>query len=260
MEIVKWLKKAVGELSKIRSLTSTSGIGNKYALDSSRVDYILARSLYENTEDTYKLGAGFCKPIVNAKVGFMGVPSFMAKDEAAQEVLDDFFSSNTSQMGGTNKKALLEGDCFVWITREETDAILYPETKTRLVYNIIPNEEVVHILRNPVNKSVEGYVLKSNHEWLDESGTKKKTTVMQKITANQRLITLEGDAVPGMSAEPIEEINPWGFIPIVHFKNEADETRLFGRSELEPIEPFLKAYHDVMLHALQGSKMHSTPS
>ncbi|MEG3071041.1 MAG: hypothetical protein RQM92_09705 [Candidatus Syntrophopropionicum ammoniitolerans] len=30
-------------------------------------------------------------------------------------------------------------------------------------------------------------------------------------------------------------------------------------SDLEAMEPFMKAYHDVMLHAIQGSKMHSTP-
>jgi len=32
-----------------------------------------------------------------------------------------------------------------------------------------------------------------------------------------------------------------------------------GQSDIEPIEPLMKAYHDVMLHALKGSKMHSTP-
>src|SRR5699024_1893409 len=49
------------------------------------------------------------------------------------------------------------------------------------------------------------------------------------------------------------------FIPIVHFKNAADEFEKYGRSEIEIIEPFIKSYHDVMLHAMQGSKMHSTP-
>ena len=33
----------------------------------------------------------------------------------------------------------------------------------------------------------------------------------------------------------------------------------YGQSDIEPIEPYVKAYHDVMLHALKGSKMHSTP-
>jgi len=258
---VNWLRKAVGEISKIRNNMIgmvTTGGGNTYTLDSSRVDYRLARALYKNDEDSYKLGAGFCKPIINSKTGFMGVPSFLAKEEDEQEVLDNFFGSNRSKMSNTHKKALMEGDCLVWVTREETDVILFPETKTKLVYNIIPNEEVSQIIRNPINKNVEGYVLRSTNEWIDENGTKRKTNVTQKITTNQRIIKLEGDTVPGIS-NLIEETNPWGFIPIIHFRNEADETRLFGESELESIEPFLKAYHDVMLHALQGSKMHSTP-
>jgi len=152
------VKKAVGEISKIRNAISfTFGAGTKYTLDSSRVDYGLARSLYDNTEDRYKLGAGFCKPIINAKAGFMGVPSYLTEDEEAKEVLDNFFNSNKSKMGGTNKKALLEGDCFVWITREETDAILYPETKTRLVYNIIPNDGgYPGYYATPSAKTVEG--------------------------------------------------------------------------------------------------------
>ena len=33
----------------------------------------------------------------------------------------------------------------------------------------------------------------------------------------------------------------------------------YGQSDIEPIEPLIKAYHDVMMHALKGSKMHSTP-
>ena len=258
---IKWLKKAVGEISKLRNnmigiITGT--YSSKYTLDSSRVDYKLARSLYKNEEDNYKLGSGFAKPIINSKVGFMGVPSYLANDEEAQEVLDNFFSSNRSKMNNTHKNALVEGDCFVWITREETDTILYPETKTKLVYNIIPNEEVVQIIRNPISKRVEGYVLQSATEWFDENGIKRRTKVTQKITAEKRTIKLEGDTVPGIN-NFTEETNTWGFIPIVHFKNEADETRLYGESELESIEPFLKAYHDVMLHALQGSKMHSTP-
>ena len=44
-----------------------------------------------------------------------------------------------------------------------------------------------------------------------------------------------------------------GFIPIVHFKNEGDETEEFGISD-PAIEPFMKAYHDVMMHAIQDPR------
>ncbi len=260
-----WLKKAVGEISKLRDLLSFTGwklqtgtYATPYRLNSSRVDYAKARALYENTDDNYKLGAGFAKPIINTTVGFMGVPRFRSEDEDAQKVLDDFFGANVSRMQQTHRNAMRDGDCFVWITREENeDATLYPEKKVRLVYNIIPPEQVVQIIRNPITGFVREYVLKSEHEWLDESNNTRRCIVTQRISKDRRLIQIEGDTPPDI--QPGEERNPWGFIPIVHFKNEGDETKEFGQSDLEPIEPFMKAYHDVMLHAIQGSKMHSTP-
>lgn len=261
----KWLNWAVGEISKLRDLLSFTGWRlyagtyiTPYRLNSSRVDYAKARALYENTDDAYKLGAGFAKTVINTTVGFMGVPRFRSEDEEAQAVLDDFFSANVSRMQLTHRNAMRDGDCFVWITREENeDATLYPEKKARLVYNIIPPEQVVQIIRNPITGSVREYVLKSEHIWLDESNNTRRCIVTQRISKDRRLIQIEGDTPPDI--QPGEERNPWGFIPIVHFKNEGDETKEFGQSDLEPIEPFMKAYHDVMLHAIQGSKMHSTP-
>lgn len=260
MGVGSWIKRAVGELSRLRRQISTivgSGFSS-YKMDSRRVDYGLARSLYDNVDERYKLGAGFCKPIINVKAGFMGVPAFHSEDKEAEDILSAFFSEQTSKMHRTHKKALFEGDCFVWLMRETTDAVLYPEVQTRLVYTIIPSEEVDTINRDPMTGRVNEYVLKSNMDWVDESGNRRNTKVTQWISAERRKIRLEGDPIPGFPSE-LEEVNPWGFIPIEHFANEKDETRLFGQSELEAIEPFLKAYHDVMMHALQGSKMHSTP-
>ncbi|AYO30815.1 phage portal protein [Biomaibacter acetigenes] len=261
----KWLTWAVGEISKLRDIFSFTGwrlytgtYATPYRLNSSRVDYPKARAIYENIDDAYKLGAGFAKPVINTTVGFMGVPHFRSEDPDAQAVLDDFFGANVSRMQQTHRNAMRDGDCFVWITREETeDAALYPETKARLVYNIIPPEQVVQIIRNPITGSVQEYVLKSEHIWLDESNNTRRCVVTQRISGDHRMIQIDGDTPPDI--QPGEERNPWGFIPIVHFKNEGDETKEFGQSDLEPIEPFLKAYHDVMLHAIQGSKMHSTP-
>ena len=256
---VRRVRRAIGEISKLRGYLPfgiTTGSQVVYQLDSSRVDYTLARELYENTCDEYKLGAGFARGIINAPVAFMGVPQFIPDDETAKDVLDKFFGANRSRMQKTHRNALRDGDCFVWITREEADKELYPELKTRLVYNFIPPEQVDSINRNPVTGDVYEYVLKSRHEWTDEDG-KRQAVVIQRITRETRTIEIEGDPVPGIQ-EGVEE-NPWGFIPIVHFKNEGDETKVYGQSELEPVEPFLKLYHDVLLHAAQGSKMHSTP-
>ncbi|NMA75628.1 MAG: phage portal protein, partial [Bacteroidales bacterium] len=262
----RWIKKAVGEISKLRqNVFSRLGwriiggsYGATYRLDSSRVDYAKARALYKNTDDDYKLGAGFAKPVINTTVGFMGVPSFRIEDENAQIALDNFFGDNVSRMQQVHRDAFRDGDCFVWITREEEeDDELYPEGGTRLMFNIIPPEQVTKINRDTVTGKAREYILKSEHHWEDENGEKRKATIIQRINKERRVILVEGDVPPDL--EPGEESNPWGFIPIVHFKNEGEETEEFGTSDLEAIEPFMKTYHDVMLHAIQGSKMHSTP-
>ncbi|WP_060210323.1 phage portal protein [Sporosarcina koreensis] len=264
--MAKWYNKAVGEISKLRSRLllpfgwgsmTTGTLGAGYKLDSSKVDYELSKALYYNTHDDYKLGAGFAKSVINNTVSFMGVPSYKSTDKEAQEVLDGFFESNISNMQRTTRDSLRDGDCYVWITREEQqDVSLYPEQKVRLVYNFIPPGQVKDIVRHPLTGVVQEYVLVSSHDWEDELGNKKKATITQRIRRGEREIEIDGDTPPDV--EPGIEPTPWDFIPIVHFKNEGDEG-VYGQSDLEPIEPFLKAYHDVMLHAMKGSKMHSTP-
>lgn len=263
--MARWYQKAVGEMSKLRSRISSFGwsliggtFSSAYRLDSSRVDYGLARQMYDNTHDDYKLGAGFAKPVINATVGFMGVPKPKIDDGKPQTVLEEFFIENTSKLQRTIRNAIRDGDAFVWITREGTDNNkLFPGKEKRLVYNIIPPEQVKKINRDPITNNPIEYILESAHQWEDENGNPKKTTIVQRISAERRVIKCDGDVPPGIEEGIFP--NAWGFIPIVHFKNEGDEHEEFGKSDLEPIEPFMKAYHDVALHAIQGSKLHSTP-
>ncbi|MGQ9825681.1 MAG: phage portal protein, partial [Desulfotomaculales bacterium] len=110
-----WFKRAAGEISRLRNFFSASlwalrtGSYSAYKLDSSRVDYAKARALYDNTDDSYKLGAGFARPVINTTAGFVGVPRFRSEDEAAQGILDDFFSTNTSRMMQVHRNALRDG-------------------------------------------------------------------------------------------------------------------------------------------------------
>jgi hypothetical protein len=263
----RWLNRVTGEISKLRSTIARSAfgwrlfggsIGPVYQLNSSKVDYAKARDLYHNEDDDYKLGGGFAKPIINTPVGFMGVPRFRSEDPGAQDALDEFFGANVSLMQQVHRDAFRDGDCYVWITREEVqDADLYPETRgARLIPNLIPPEQVEDIITDPITGHIQEYVLKSRHEWT-EGGKKRKCTVIQRIRRGMRVTEIEGDTPQDI--ERGEFAQPWGFIPIAHFRNEPDSNDKFGRSDLEAVEPFLKAYHDVMMHAIQGSKMHSTP-
>ena len=256
-----WLKKAVGEISKLRqNIFGQFGslIGGQwnvpYVLNSSRVDYDLARQLYHNTHDDYKLGAGFAKPIINTLAGFMGVPRFRCKDEEGQEVLDEHVSRWVSRMQRVHQLCLRDGDCFVMLANLENDDPLYPDEENRIDFIIIPPEQIADIEIDPITRRPKVYTIEARAKW--DAG-QREYTVMQKIAAEEIIVKVEGDAPEGLTNEI--RPNPWGFIPIIHFKNEPEETELYGTSELEAVEPYLKAYHDVMLHAMQGSKMHSTP-
>ncbi|HEY8354396.1 MAG TPA: hypothetical protein VIK69_05210, partial [Methylophilaceae bacterium] len=61
----------IGEISVLRSVFGGFSFFEPYQLDSSRVDYELARALYNNTHDRYKLGAAFARPVINTTAGFM---------------------------------------------------------------------------------------------------------------------------------------------------------------------------------------------
>jgi hypothetical protein len=257
-----WYKRAFGEISKLRqAATGLFGqilIGGNatvpYVLNSGKVDYELARQLYRNTHEDYKLGAGFAKPIINTLAGFMGCPRFTIADEDAQVVLDEYFNRWVSRAQRTHQLSLRDGDSYIYLANLETDDALYPETDSRIEYIIIPPEQVADIEINPLNRQVLAYVLKSRHKWDQDT---KEYTVTQRITKDSIETIVEGDAPEEVVSGT--EPNKWGFIPIVHFKNEPEETEKYGTSELEAVEPYLKAYHDVMLQAIQGSKMHSTP-
>ncbi len=264
--IKRWLDKAQGEISKLRIGSWFFNVRNMYSAPYSlhiegHVDYRRARDLYYNRDDAYKLGAGFAKPIVNTLAGFMGTPKFQCEDDAAQEALEGFCDGLTSTMQRVHQKNLVDGECFLRLVNLPADTTLYPEnkTKTRLGAVIIPPEQIPTggIEYDPVTHEYTAITILTKNKWVDENGDIQEYRYRQRITKGDVTTTVDGKAPDGVVSK--QEINPWGFIPIVHFRNEPDETELHGYSELEPIEPFLKAYNDVMIHAISGSKMHSTP-
>ncbi len=229
-----------------------------YTYDTTTPNYELMRKLYRNRDKKFMLGAGFAAPAVNATAGFMGVPNFRAEDERVQEILDRFILNNTSEMLYTMIDALHLGDAYVWLTREDRSDPLFPEYGNgRIIFNRIPPEEVKSIAKNPLTGEAEAYNLETVHKWTDEQGVAKECVIKQRIIAGMRTIQIDGDKPAG-----IEEGDfplPWKFLPIVHFKNNPDANMEFGNSELEPIIPYMRSYHDTLLSALKGSKMHSTP-
>ena len=254
----KWFKKAIGEISKLLApmVSFTFGRSNSpYALNSQRVNYELTKQLYKNTNDNYKLGAAFARPVIDTTTGFMGTPTLRSEDEAAQAVLDAHFGRWTGRFLVGQRNWLRDGDHYWRLVRvDEGASTLYKNKGPRIDIKVIPAGQIKDIEIDPVTGEILAYVREVRVKW----GERQEYVVTERIAADVTTITREGD-LPLDVQRTEEHTNPWGFIPIVHLKNEAEEDELYGSSDLEPIEPFMKAYHDVMLHAMQGSKLHSTP-
>ena len=73
------------------------------------------------------------------------------------------------------------------------------------------------------------------------------------VTAEQIILEYENNFRPRRVLP-----NPLGFVPAVHLENEPERHQLRGSSDLEPLEPYMKFYNDVMLHAGSASELHST--
>lgn len=255
--ILKRLTRAIGEISVLRRNISWGfSFTIPYTLDSSRVDYKLARELYRNTADKYKLGAGFAKPIINTTAGFMGAPHFTHTDPEADKALEEEMSRWVGKILRINRNTLRDGDVFARIARipnrfnpnEETFGLL-----------LIPPEWVTPII-DPLTGEWQELIIRHPVIVHDKEGRKvNEYSIIERITTRSREIEADSKAPVEVRQKNRTEDNPWGFIPVVHFKNEAEENQLYGTSDLEAVEPFMKAYHDTMLFAVQGSKLFSRP-
>lgn len=261
-----------GEMSNLRARLSAiagGGLYDAYTLSSSKVDYALARQLYRNTHDGYKLGAAFAKPIVNTTAAFVGTPKWKHANEDVQAELNTFTRRYEGTFLDVNRNTVRDGDCYVRLVTEPDRFNPSDDPgNDQLCFRLVPPEWVTPewdpldrsrwlsvSIKHPVKVVIEtaggtrtNPLRREEDHWL-----------LEKITPTEITVSADETAPPELKERNGTFPNPFGFIPIVHFKNEAEESELFGASDLESVEPFLKAYHDVMLHAAQGSRLFSRP-
>ena len=233
---------------------------NNSGYDTSRVDYARARKLYRNSIPQYKLGAHFARPIINYTAGFMGTPHFKTKDnvDEADKALAEFDEKFVSTFLTVNRNMLRDGDVFVRLDYvddrfskqkrfdvrlehpEWCDPILDPVTGE---WDSLVITHPVYPTNRPDSQAKPSYVI-----------TETITPDSFEIKADERAPAEIRTKYPGIAVP-----NPWGFIPVVHYKNEPEENQLYGVSDLEPLEPLLRAYHDTMFVGNQGIRLFAKP-
>lgn len=246
-----------GDLPKFFDPTFAS----EYRLDSSQVDYNLARSLYYNRDQRYKLGAGFARPAIDVPAGFMGVPILRAEDPTsdAQEWLDRSVEGWAGTIRKAHKMVMRDGEVVVRLrpkNRAPAYQALFESGEKDLELALVPTEAFEILGKEEDIDALVG--IKFKHVFLvptegDDQGQTREVVLFETITADQIVLKYENDEQP-MRTLP----NPLGFVPAIHLENEPEMHELHASSDLEPLEPYLMFYNDVMLHAGAASALHST--
>lgn len=242
------LQRLWGELSALR----TSGVrwGNWYAqpytLDSTRVDVKLARELYNNTHESYKLGAAFARPVINTAAGFVGTPQFDYAHDKLGPDLAAWGQRWSGLFGRLTRNVFRDGDAYVRMDSDGRLRLVPPEWVTPVLDPVTGDWREVRI-RYPIIVPSEN------------GGLAQELSMREIITPTSLRIEVDPRAPAELREKAGDGPNPWGLIPMVHFRNEAEENQLYGASELEPLEPFMKAYHDTMLSTVRGSQLFSRP-
>lgn len=232
-----------------------------YRLDSSEVDVDLARSLYYNNNQRYKLGAGFARPTINVPAGYMGVPILRADDPTsdAQEWLDRSMASWAGTIRKAHKMVMRDGEVVVRLrpkNRAPAYQGLFEQGDKDIELALVPTEGFEILGKEEDLDAMEG--IKFKHLFLDttdgdDQGQMREIVLFETVTANQIHLKYENDWKPERTLP-----NPLGFVPAIHLENEPEVHQLHASSELEALEPYLMFYNDVMLHAGSASALHST--
>lgn len=221
----------------------------------SRVNYEKARALYANSLPEYKLGGGFARPIINATAGFMAVPAPTHVEDIVQasDAVAGFFTKEMARLYLGARDCIRDGDAFLRIDYQRDR---FSGRRRFHVRAVVP--DFVEPIDDPLNGGWRAVEIRYP---VTPPAPARPYTILEVLTPSTRRVSIEGEA-PEDARERFSgetEDNRWGLIPIVHFKNESGPEAPFGRSDLEPLEPLFRAYHDTILAGIGGIQQFAKP-
>lgn len=236
------------------------------AYENTTISYDLARSLYRNDGQDSNLGAQFARPIVDLQVDFIGLPTATIQDETVDEFLNkclnDYWADKLTEM---KRNAIRDSTVIVRLVRDTlTDPLSTIEDQFYMRLKLL-NPEQVMLEYEPGNEEhltkavVHHKMIVIDQEGDPESGILPVETeheVYETVTEEQ--ITFY-DKTDNVILEKFSGPNTWKFVPFVEVENEFDSSLNGGQSDLEPVYPFIRAFHDTLTQALTAHKYHSIP-
>lgn len=234
-----------------------------------KVSYNKTRSLYRNDDRKVNLGGGISRRIINSRVDFMELPFPATGDELFDEFLEQcihtYWAADLQQM---IRDSVRDAETVVRIKRHSLENPLVSDEEWEACYlEVIPPERVTIIYRtNGDRREIEtAFVRHEIEEVIEKLDTSGRAITLPQM--RQKVIIEEitprtfryFDQTEGRWRDDLQQVNPWGFVPLCEVLNEYDSALEGGQSDLESSLAFIFALHDVMAAALTAHKAHSIP-
>jgi hypothetical protein len=253
--------------SALRSLFSESFF-QRPAMDKTVVNFDLARSLYRNDNPDYNLGAGFVRPIIDLPAEYMGMPSVSLPSSTDSETLlneciTDYWAPQLQQIF---RDSMRDSKVYVRFRQPNLSNPLFTEEDRRHgKLELIPPEEC----QLSFSPSDQDFIDRAAITHYIEIDTRTDDEILRGMAPRMEehevieIITpTEYSFFDKTQRAPLTDWttkNPWGFVPIWPVWNEFAADLGGGQSDIEPILPFIQAFHEVLEQALSSHKYHSTP-
>jgi hypothetical protein len=237
---------------------------NSVAMEGSRVDYNQARALYRNGGSN-ALGAGFCKPMIDLAVGFMGLPTATSDDPD----FDDFLNSSMhdywpDELQQVFRDAMRDSKVYVRVRRPSlNDPLMILEDAEHCEIECIAPERV-QLDRSPKNKNViERAIISHKITVITDPGSirEQRDPTVEEHEAIE-VITRNSIQWWDRTTDTLLDWggpNPLKFVPIVEVVNEYESYLQGGVSDLETSQVFIAALATLIEQGLTAHKYHSIP-
>lgn len=254
-------------LSKLRGWVSFGDWHKKPVAKGTKVNRDLARSLYRNDSSQHLYAGGFARPIVDLSVEYMGLPSVSTEDGEndafLNECIRDYWAEELQSMF---RDAIRDGDVVVRFYQQRIDNPLYTARDRRHGRLELIAPESVDITFDPVDKDTIIRVV-ITHEIEIDNRTQQDilSGKAPQSTKHEVLEIITPERYEFFDRTAAEELTTWGtanvlgFVPIWPAYNEWAADLESGQSDLEPVLPFIEAFHEALSDCLAAHNYHSIP-
>lgn len=264
------ISRSIGLGSSWTALRNSWDGGNfmhRPAMSGTEITYDVARGLYRNDNPAYNLGAGFVRPLIDLTVEYVGIPSVTSDNGTNDSWLNKCLHQHWApQIQQVWRDTLRDSKAIVRFRQPNLQNPLFTE-EDRMHGKIecIP-PETVDLQFDPTDPELVIMAMVNHWYEMDE---RTEEEILQGVAPRMRehhiieTITPQEyrfyDKTENRELTSWQTRNTWKFVPLWPSYNEYDVSLAGGQSDIEPVLPFIQAFHEVLLQTLTAHKYHSTP-